>query len=131
MGCRKIWRGLILRSKWLLNPVTLVTPTARYGIADYPAPGNQWSTNTDENAPDCVRSGVGSPMERASRQGEGNDARPGCAGRRAAPYALAGGREDLCLRRAERQGQPARPVRRSQATRPVPRIFRTRRAWLA
>ena len=69
--------------------------------------------------------------ERLLGEGEGSNQGQGRARGRTPPDALARNRKELRLRGAERQGQPARPVRGAQAADSLPGLLRARRARLA
>ncbi|KTT87783.1 hypothetical protein NS44R_15175 [Mammaliicoccus sciuri] len=73
--------------------------------------------------------GGGAPGTAGEGKGAGARARRAC--RRAAADALDGGREAVCVRGTEWQGEPARPFRRPPAADRLPRVLRARRVRLA
>src|SRR5438309_570337 len=66
-----------------------------------------------------------------ARQGEGIDPGARRARRRPPADAVDGRGEVVFVRRAQRQSEPARPVRRPPPADRLPRVLRARRVWLA
>src|SRR4029453_12234928 len=78
----------------------------------------------DGNAESGLAEGVGDCATKASREGEGVDPRSRRVGGRAPADAVDGRGKGVQVRRAQREGEPARPVRRPSPIDCLPRVLR-------
>src|SRR5215813_901492 len=108
-----------------------VTTTATRRRRNERHPPSDQKEKHHEDAIDRIAEGLGRCAPKTSRQGEGNDQSPRCAGRGAAAHAVACSRKGLRVRRSQGQSKPARYVRGPPPVDRLPRVLRARRARLA